>query len=117
VHSLIESLDGSALEARAPATPRWRAHDVLSHLVGVPEDVVNGRLDGLASDAWTQAQVDRRHAVSPAELLAEWDEFGPRFETMLGAAPAEIAGQALFDAGTHEHDLRNALGIAGARDS
>ena len=29
---------------------------------------------------------------------------------MLAAAPAEIAGQALFDAATHEHDLRNALG-------
>lgn len=117
VHALVESLDDSALEVSAPATPRWRAHDVLSHLVGVTEDVVNGRLDGLASDEWTQAQVDRRRAASAADLLAEWEEFGPRFEAMLGGAPAEIAGQALFDAGTHEHDLRNALGVTGARDS
>ena len=42
--------------ASVPATPAWRAHDVLAHLVGVPDDVVNGRLDGLASDSWTQAQ-------------------------------------------------------------
>jgi hypothetical protein len=117
VEALIEPLDAAALEVTAPATPRWRAHDVLSHLVGITEDVVNGRMDGLASDAWTQAQVDRRKAASAAELFAEWDEFGPRFETMLGAAPAEIAGQAVFDAGTHEHDLRNALGMPGARDT
>ena len=44
VQALIGSLDDSALEVTARATPRWRAHDVLSHLVGVPEDVVNGRL-------------------------------------------------------------------------
>jgi hypothetical protein len=36
---------------------------------------------------------------------------------MLEAAPAEISGQALFDAVTHEHDLRNALGAPGARDT
>ena len=36
-----------------PATPEWRAHDVLAHLVGVTDDVVNGRLDGIATDAWT----------------------------------------------------------------
>jgi hypothetical protein len=83
----------------------------------VPDDVVNGRMDGLASDAWTQAQVDARTARSTRELLDEWDAVGPRFEALLAAAPAEIAGQAIFDAATHEHDLRNALGLPGARDS
>ena len=45
---------------------------------------------------------------------------GRRRPAVRGAArgaPAEIAGQALFDAATHEHDLRNALGSPGARDS
>lgn len=117
VRGVIDGLDQGALERVVPATPAWRAHDVLSHLVGVPEDVVHGRLDGIASDSWTQAQVDRRTAASTAELLAEWDEYGPQFEAMLAGAPAEIAGQAIFDAATHEHDLRNALDRVGARDS
>jgi uncharacterized protein (TIGR03083 family) len=113
----VESADGGAMLAVVPATPEWRAHDVLAHLVGVTDDVVNGRLEGLASDAWTQAQVDARAGRSTVELLDEWDKTAPQFEAMLAAAPAEIAGQALFDAATHEHDLRNALGVPGARDS
>ncbi len=117
VRDVIEASDPSALERLVPATPAWRAHDVLSHLVGVTVDVVNGRLDGIASDEWTQAQVDARLEASAADLLAEWDEHSPQFEALLSAAPAEIAGQAIFDAATHEHDLRNALAAMGARDS
>jgi uncharacterized protein (TIGR03083 family) len=117
VREVVEAVDPAALDAIAPATPQWRARDVLAHLVGVTDDVVNGRLDGLASDAWTQAQVDARADRPVGELLVEWDHTAPQFESMLAAAPAEIAGQALFDAATHEHDLRNALGAPGARES
>jgi hypothetical protein len=117
VREVVEGTDRATLEAVVPATPAWRAHDVLAHLVGVTNDVVNGRLDGVASDSWTAAQVDARAALGTADLLAEWDDVGPRFENLLAAAPAEIAGQALFDGATHEHDLRNALGAPGARDS
>jgi Mycothiol maleylpyruvate isomerase N-terminal domain len=117
VREVVEQVDASALDRVAPATPKWRAHDVLAHLVGVPEDVVNGRMEGLASDAWTQAQVDRRTAASVDQMLAEWDACAPPFEALLADGPAEITGQAIFDAGTHEHDLFNALGITGDRDS
>ena len=117
VRAVVEAADDGAMLAIVAATPEWRAHDVLAHLVGVSDDVVNGRLEGLASDAWTQAQVDARRDRATGDLLAEWEEKAPQFESMLGAAPAEIAGQALFDAATHEHDLRNALGAPGARDS
>ena len=117
VREVVEAADADAMLAIVPATPEWRARDVLAHLVGVTDDVVNGRLDGIASNAWTQVQVDARRERATGELLAEWDETAPSFESMLGAAPAEIAGQALFDAATHEHDLRNALGAPGARDS
>jgi hypothetical protein len=52
-----------------------------------------------------------------AELLAEWDEVGPAFEQALGGAPEVMAGQAVFDAMTHEHDIRLALDAPGARES
>ena len=90
---------------------------MLAHMVGVSDDVVNGRLDGIASDAWTAAQVERRRDVSIAELLGDWERYGPEFEKLLAGAPEEIAGQALFDAATHEHDVRQAIARPGARDS
>lgn len=117
VRRLVEGTDPAALQRVVPATPKWTGHDVLAHMVGVPNDVVNGRMEGLASESWTQAQVDARKLASIADLLAEWDEYTTQFEEMLSAAPGEIAGQAIFDAATHEHDLRNALGSTDARDS
>lgn len=117
VSDVIRTADPSAMAGPAPATPAWSVHDVVAHLVGLPDDVVNGRMDGLGSDAWTQAQVDKRADRSSAALLAEWEGNGPAFGALLAAAPAEISGQALFDAATHEHDLRHAIGAPGARDS
>ena len=117
VGDVIRQAGEDAFDRPAPATPEWCAHDVVAHLVGVPDDVVHGRLEGIASDPWTQAQVDKRKGVTTADLLAEWNENGPAFEELLAAAPAEIAGQAIFDAAAHEHDLRHALGRPGARDS
>jgi hypothetical protein len=117
VSDVIRRADATALAGPAPATPEWCAHDVVAHLVGVADDVVNGRLEGIATDPWTQAQVDKRADSSIGEMLAEWEANGPAFEALLAGAPAEIAGQALFDAATHEHDLRHAIGAPGARES
>jgi uncharacterized protein (TIGR03083 family) len=117
VRDLVATADPAALDAIAPATPEWRVRDLLAHFVGVTDDVVNGRLEGIATDAWTAKQVDARRDTSVDDMLAEWDAQFPRFEEMLAGAPGEIAGQAIFDAMTHEHDIRHALGRPGARDS
>ena len=117
VVALVRAAPPEALATPSPATPEWRVHDVLSHMIGVTNDIVNGRMEGIASDAWTDAQVDPRRDATLDELFAEWDEFGPQFEAMLAAAPAEISGQALFDVATHEHDIRHALQQPGARES
>ena len=117
VHDVVERVDEGRLVAQCPATPQWTAREVLAHIVGVTDDVVNGRLDGVASDAWTQAQVDARADAGASALLDEWDKNLDAFLALLDAAPDEIAGQAIFDAVTHEHDLRHALQAPGARDS
>jgi uncharacterized protein (TIGR03083 family) len=117
VTALVHETEPGLLEGSAPATPQWRVRDVLVHMAGVSDDVVNGRLEGIASDEWTAAQVDKRREFSIDELLADWEQWSPRFEQMLAAGPMEITGQALYDAVTHEHDIRHAIGRPGARDS
>jgi uncharacterized protein (TIGR03083 family) len=117
VSEIVRDTDPELLEGPAPATPEWRVRDVLAHLGGVAEDVVNGRLDGIASDEWTAAQVDKRRDMSIDEVLADWQRWSPGFEELLAAGPMEITGQALYDAVTHEHDIRHAVGRPGARDS
>jgi uncharacterized protein (TIGR03083 family) len=117
VSTFLRAIDPAVLDAPVPATPEWRGRDVLAHFVGVNDDVINGRLEGIATDSWTAAQVDARRSATVADMLDEWAKLSPEFEGLLTAAPEEISGQALFDAMTHEHDLRNALGVPGARDS
>jgi uncharacterized protein (TIGR03083 family) len=116
VGELLASADGATLEAIAPATPEWTVHDVLAHLVGVSTDIVTGNLDGVGTDPWAAAQVERSRDRACTDLLAEWGEHGPVVEEM-AAQFGRAAGQLLSDATTHEHDLRGALGAVGARDS
>jgi uncharacterized protein (TIGR03083 family) len=116
----IDIVRDASLPARdeiAPATPRWRVRDVLAHMVGVTGDALAGRLDGVATDPWTAAQVDARRDVSVAEMVAEWQQCGAQFDGVLLAIPEPTAKQAVLDAITHEQDIRHALGVPGARDS
>ncbi len=104
-------------DAPCPLTPLWSVGDTLAHLVGLTTDVVNGNIEGAASDAWTAAQVDARRGHSIAELLDEWRANAEAFDALLTAVPTTISGQVVADAVTHEHDLRHALGECGAQDS
>src|SRR5207245_2381392 len=94
VREVVESADREALDAIVPATPEWRARDVLAHLVGVADDVVNGRLDGIATDPWTRAQVDAPTQPSPGDLVARVE--ASRFELFRAVTgrrtAAEVAG-------------------------
>jgi uncharacterized protein (TIGR03083 family) len=116
VRALVASADADSLGRVAPATPDWTVHDVLAHLVGVATDIVSGNLDGVGTDPWAHAQVERSRDRSCTELVAEWDEHGPVVEEM-AAQFGRAAGQLLSDATTHEHDVRGALGVPGARDT
>ena len=37
----------------------WTVKDVVAHLCGACEDILAGRLEGVATDPWTEAQVAR----------------------------------------------------------
>jgi uncharacterized protein (TIGR03083 family) len=113
---LVREVPTDRMEEIAPATPEWRVRDVLAHMVGVCADAVEGRLDGVATDPWTAAQVDARRGVTVGAMLDEWERYGPQFEGALEVIPAVTASQAVFDAITHEQDIRHALGVPGARE-
>jgi uncharacterized protein (TIGR03083 family) len=116
VTELLSGIDETTWELVVPHCPDWTIRQTLAHLVGVVDDAVNNNLAGAGTDEWTKVQVDKRANITGAQLLNDWTSFGPFVEarfTQIGLAGA----QGVFDAVTHEHDLRHALGQPGARTS
>jgi uncharacterized protein (TIGR03083 family) len=95
-------------------TPEWTVRDALSHVAGIPDDALAGRMDGAPGEAWTAAQIERNRSLSVDELLDRWDEQTPAFASVLQQIGE---GRPPFDLHTHEHDVRQALGRPGNRDS
>ncbi|MEI6402554.1 MAG: maleylpyruvate isomerase N-terminal domain-containing protein [Actinomycetota bacterium] len=93
-----------------PAAPLWDVHDVVAHLAGVTEDVHTGNMEGVTTDPWTAAQVERGRTKTVADLVAMWDEYAPRVEWFLSTPDGASAYRAVLDVHTHEADLLNALG-------
>lgn len=94
--------------------PGWTVRDVLSHVAGLADDVLAGRLDGAATDPWTAAQVERWRGAEVDELLAQWEAQAPAVGELL-----DQVGETRppIDCCAHEHDVRAALGRPGHRDS
>jgi uncharacterized protein (TIGR03083 family) len=114
---LLRSAPPGSDEVTVPHCPTWTVAELASHMLGVPDDILNGRMEGVASDAWTQAQVERHRGKSLAQIADELEALAPRFDSMLAHIPAMARSQMTMDAVTHEHDLRHAIGKPGARDS
>ncbi len=104
-------LDGADDSLNVPATPEWTVHDVIAHLSGVVEDALSGNLDGVTTDPWTAAQVERGRGTSTVQLLADWNAEAPKIEAFLSSPAGATAFRAVIDVHTHEADLRGALGL------
>lgn len=103
-------------ELMVPACPDWTIHQTVAHLTGVAQDVAAANLEGVASEPWTRAQVDRLGHNSIDELLDLWAaSLDPLAAQLTQATPELAAGQLIFDALTHEHDIRGALGDPSSR--
>ncbi len=113
---LVRGLGAEAASRPVAACPGWSVADVVSHLAGVVDDAVHGRLDGVTTAPWTAAQVEARRGRPLADVVEEWDEQAPHFESLLDAV-GEAGHQAVTDVVTHEHDLRAALDAPDARTS
>jgi uncharacterized protein (TIGR03083 family) len=114
---LVADLGDRAAAMPVPACPAWSVHDVVAHLAGVCADILAGNVAGAATDPWTAAQVDARRERSFGEILAEWDDVGPEVAAFADDFPGRLGNQFITDVTVHEHDLRGALGRAGARGS
>jgi uncharacterized protein (TIGR03083 family) len=113
---LVADLDEDGAATPVPTCPAWSVHDVVAHLTGVCADVLAGKIDGVATDPWTEAQVTARLDVPLRDVLAEWNEVAPAVEAMAGAF-GRAGFQWVGDQAIHEHDVRGALDRPGARDS
>jgi uncharacterized protein (TIGR03083 family) len=116
VLSLVDGVDEAAAGTPVRACPGWSVHDVISHLTGIADDVLAGRMAGLGSPAWTAAQVEARRGKPLEAVCSEWLQLSERFEQLLEDQP-ELALAAAADAVIHEHDIRHALGQPGDPNS
>lgn len=112
--SLFESLTDRDRATTVPCTPGWSVRDVLSHVAGVADDIVHGRVEGAASQPWTAAQVARWRDADWRDLVARWDEQTPQVASLLQHLGEQ---RPPLDCHSHEHDVRHAVGRPGNRDS
>jgi uncharacterized protein (TIGR03083 family) len=116
---LIDLVGGLSPERAAtvvPTCPAWTVKDAFAHVAGVAADIIEGRLDGVASDPWTAAQVEARRDATVADIAEEWRRTGPQIDAIVDSF-GPTGAQLLFDLTTHEHDVRLALGQPGGRDA
>ena len=115
---LLEEIDDDdAASVTVPACPDWTITDVVAHLYGVEVDIMEGNIEGAGTAAWANDQVRRFAPLGLHQLSEAWNETSPKVEAMGGTFPPRAAAQLVFDACTHEHDLRGAMGCPGARDT
>ncbi len=129
---IVDLLRGKDPDAAVPATPAWTATDVVRHLSGLAVDLMNGVLEGYASDEWTEAQVSARADMTLGQVLTEWASVVEEASALLddieslglpdtirsqaGTFPVKaLAPMVIGDIIHHEFDLRNAYGDASGR--
>lgn len=117
VIDLLRSTPEDRGDLMVPACPDWTVRQLVGHLVGVPEDILTGNMDGVTTPAWTAAQVLRHEGKTLRQLADSLESTGQVFDDVLPMIPEPVNSQMVMDAVTHELDLRDALGDSGARDS
>lgn len=109
----LVSAPGASADAAVAACPGWSVRDVLAHMAGVAQDWAAGRPAAPPTDAQTAAQVARFDGLGVDDILRAWGEAATEMPRLAreGIAPP------LGDIVVHEHDIRDALGRPGVRDS
>ncbi len=114
---LLRDLPEGEATSVVPACPDWNVAELVSHVAGVVDDILANRMEGVTTDPWTQAQVDRLRGLTLSQLADHYATVGTQFDPILPHIPSPTNSQLVMDAVTHEHDLREAVGRPGAHDS
>jgi uncharacterized protein (TIGR03083 family) len=108
---LVRSLSDEDLRRTVPACPAWDVHDVIAHMSGVQELLTAGERPTGDTQAWIDSIVAARRDVPVGELLDRWASCEAGTSALIdGGVPVLIV-----DVVSHEHDVRNAVGMPGAR--
>lgn len=114
--ALARSLSAAEAELEVPQSPDWSIRDVIAHVVGIIDDILSDNLAGIGTDSWTDVHVSSRADKTLDEICDEWSGLAPRFSAF-GEANPVMPMRAGADLVTHYHDIMQALGRQGDRDS
>jgi len=112
---LARTMDAVQAQRAVPALPGWTVKDAYAHLTGLCVDILEDRMDGAGTAAWTARQVAERADRTLDEVCDEWAERGPELDDWLDDRD-EPAMFVAYDVWTHEQDILGALGQRGERD-
>ncbi len=113
--ALGRSLDDHDGARHVPACPGWTVKDVFAHQAGVAADLIGGRIEGVATDEWTERQVAERADRSLTAVLDEWASTAPRLVETLRPVAEHVDPRLLIDLWVHDQDVRGALARPGNR--
>jgi uncharacterized protein (TIGR03083 family) len=116
IRELATGLSEADTEAQVPPCPAWSVHDVVSHVVGMSVALSRGDFPSGDVQAWIDRLVEERRDLTTDAVLAEWDDADEAVDTFVGGL-GQSAGQLVYDAVAHEHDIRLAIHRPGERDS
>ncbi len=113
---IADALEPVQADLRVPCCPEWTVHGLLSHMAGVPADILSGNLDGVTTDPWTKVQVDARADELLDDIVTELADKGLVLDALLGSSGDSFPSNFFLDAWTHEWDLRQALDLPAVPD-
>lgn len=110
VENLISAVESGSDSESVPSSPGWTYREVMAHVTGIVDDMLNGRIEGMGSDPWTELQVSKRADDSTETIAAEWRGLVPQI-------PWDFIGEAgglalLQDLVVHLCDVRSGRGQA-----
>jgi uncharacterized protein (TIGR03083 family) len=108
---LVRGLSDEELRRMVPACPAWDVHDVIAHMSGVQELLTAGERPTGDTQDWIDYIVAARRDVPVGELLDRWAACEQGTSALIDGGVQVL----LVDVVSHEHDIRNAVGLAGAR--
>lgn len=117
ISDLVLSLEAEGEASPLPACPGWTVRDAVAHVTGILDDSLAGNLDGVGSDPWTRAQIDKRAGRAVAQIVEEWRALCDQAASLFEAMPPPVTQSLVGDLTTHEHDIRGGLANRDARDT